>query len=571
MALSLGAMLTALAGRLIFIHLVSGEPLAKRASRQHYMRIPIRPIRGSLLDARLRILAGSVECPSVFADPGVMEDVSESAVQIAPVLGMARDEVYHKLAADPEARFVWLVRRAPPETAEAAKQARVRGLGLVGEGRRRYPNGALAAHVIGFVGREEQGLEGLEKLYDRRLAGRDGEAYVLADRRRRPIWTEPDQFLPAEDGQHLILTIDSAIQALVEAALAEVCEEFKAKCGSAIVMDPQTGAILAMANVPTFDPGRYAEFSGEARRNRAVADAYPPGSTAKPFFASKALEAGVVRRGEVIYCEDGFWAAERLHDAGHCYGDLTFEMILIKSSNIGMAKLGSRLGNRRLYDALAAFGFGRETGIWFPGEREGLVYPLARWTKYSTTRVPFGQEFAATPLQLVTAFTALANGGRMLRPKLLRGVLDSRGEVVQDLSAPEVLGQAVRPETARAIVQDILTQAIEVGTGKACRIPGYRVFGKTGTAQGVDPETGQVSHTRYISSFLAGVPADHPRVVVLVMVNEPDASLGFYGGKVAAPAAKKILEGTLQYLGIPPGEDTQPRAPTYLVSNELGP
>lgn len=571
LTLGLGAMLAALAGRLVFIYATSSDRLAERAARQHYMRVPIRPIRGSLLDTRLRILAGSVECRSVFADPHVIKDPSKAAVKVGPILGLGRDEVFRRITADRDSRFVWLARRVRPETAKAVRELGIYGIGLATEGRRRYPNGSLAAHVVGFVGIDEQGLEGLEKLYDKRLAGSEGEAFILADRRRRPIWSRPDQFVPAEDGQHLVLTLDAAIQAFAEEALAEAVETFEAESGAAVVMDPKTGAVLAMANVPTFHPARFADYPRHARRNRAITDPHPPGSTAKPYIAAKALDGGLVRLGETFYCEDGFWAERRLRDAGHAYGELTFEMIVIKSSNIGMAKLGVLMGNERLYAALHDFGFGSRTGLRMPGESTGKVYPLGRWTKYSTTRVPFGQEFSATPLQLATAFCAFANGGKLLRPKVVRCVMDTRGEIVLDLSGPEVVRLAMRPETARTMRHRVLRQVVEIGTGKNCRIPGYGVFGKTGTAQGVDPETGAVSHTRYIASFVAGAPVDDPRLVVLVSVNEPKKELGFYGGTVAAPAVRKILEQALEYLGVPRrDEDGEPvPVPTYLVRREV--
>jgi cell division protein FtsI (penicillin-binding protein 3) len=508
-----------------------------------------------------------VEVESVFADPFVVEDPADAAAKAAPVLGMTADELYRILAEDRKQRFVWLKRRVSPETAEAVQRLRVFGIGLAAEGERHYPNGSLAAHVLGFVGQDEQGLEGLEQMFDTRLAGRKGQAYILADRRRRPIWSEPDQFVPAEDGEHLVLTIDAMIQAWAEEAVAEAREKFHAASATAIVMDPRTGAILALANVPTFDPNRYSESPVDARRNRAVTDPSPPGSCAKPFFAAVALERNAVRLGEVLYCEDGYWAAAKLHDAGHRYGNLTFEEILIKSSNIGMAKLGKRLGNERLYAGLEAFGFGRRTGVWLPGESAGCVHPLARWTKYSTTRIPFGQEFSATPLQLLTAFAAIANEGRLVRPQIVRGALDGRGEVVADLAKPQIVGQAIRPETARTMIQQVLVGVVERGTGTACRLEGYRVFGKTGTAQKIDPETGAVSHTRFIGTFLGGAPAEAPRIVVLVSVNEPDRSLGYYGGTVAAPAVKKILQEALPYLGVSARPVVHEGSPTILASD----
>ncbi len=635
----LWAMLAALAGFLVYIGVVSAAPLAARASRQHHMRIPIQPLRGTIVDARLRVLAGSQETQSVFADPKVVADPVDAATKVAPVLGLDRDEVYRRLTEDAGVRYVWLRRGVTPETADAVRGLRLKGVAIVPdgdrtsvvadaktvtnvrtaassvssvlgldarevqrqlidaagprfvwlsrrvsretadavrkldidglelapEGVRHYPNGSLAAHVLGFVGGEEQGLEGLERLFNDRLAGKPGEMYVLADRKRRPIWIEPDNYVQAEDGQHLVLTIDATIQAVAEKALAETCTQFRAASGTAIVMDPKTGGILALANVPTYDPGRYGDFPVDARRNRAVTDTFPPGSSGKPFVAVKALEAGVVHFGEVIYCEEGYWAAAKLHDAGHSYGNLTFEQGLHKSSNIMMGKLGLRLGNERLHAALQAFGFGRASGVWLPGEAPGLVYPLAGWSKLSTTRVPFGQEYAVTPLQLVTAFAAFANGGKLMRPKILRSVLDSRGRVAVDLSEPEVVGQAMSPEAARQMIDKVLLGVVEEGTGKKGAIPGYQVFGKTGTAQKIDPGTRAVSHSRYLGTFLSGAPARDPRAVVLVAVNEPDKAIGYYGGTVAAPAAAKILEKTLTYLGVPPTEAVRDAGDARLV------
>lgn len=643
MAAGLGGMMAALAGHLIYIQIVSSQPLAQRAARQHYMRMPIQPMRGNILDTRLRVLAGSVEAKSVYADPKVIEDPAEAAAKVAaalridqgevyrkltqtpvnhlvwlkrgattkeaeavrdlglkgvtvvmesdradiwadakaidrpaevaarlqPVLGLNAEDTYRQLVEAAGPRFVWIQRRVSQEAAEAIRGLNLVGVGLVAEGHRNYPNGSLAAHVLGFVGVDEQGLEGIERLFNDRLRGRPGEAYVLADRRRRPIWIEPDRYCPAVDGQHLVLTIDATIQAITEEALAEVQKKFRAESASAVVMNPGTGAILAMANVPTFDPNRYADFPVEARRNRALTDTFPPGSSCKPFVACAALEAAVVRFGEVIYCEDGYWAEAKLHDAGHSYGNLTFEQGVAKSSNIMFGKLGVRLGNERLHEGLVRFGFGSRTGIWLPGEAPGLVYPVSRWSKLSTTRVAFGQEFMVTPLQMAVAFSAIANGGKLLKPKILRGALDSRGQVVADLSQPEVVGQPVSPSVARQLIDRALVAVVEEGTGTACRIPGYRVFGKTGTAQKIDPGTRTISHDRYMSSFLAGAPAERPQVVVCVMVNEPDKSLGYYGGTVAAPAARKILEQTLPYLGIPPSEPTSEKPGTHLVDHKV--
>ncbi|MFO8014465.1 MAG: penicillin-binding protein 2 [Phycisphaerae bacterium] len=574
LTVGLGALLLALAGYLVFIHVESAEALASRATRMHHMRYPVPATRGRILDARLRVLAGSQAGESVFADPRIVADPDEAARRVADVLGLDRDHVCRLLAEHPDRRFVWIRRRVPAATAEAVRELDLRGIALVTEGKRHYPNGSLAAHVLGFVGVDEQGLEGLEKVFDARLSGTPGEAYVLADLRRRPIWMRPGDFTPAEDGQSLVLTIDAVIQAAAEDALAQACEEFKAASGSVVVMDPRTGGVLAMANVPTFHPARYGAFPTDARRNRAVTDTFPPGSSGKPFVAARALEAGVVRFGEVFYCEDGYWPEARLRDAGHAYGNLTFEQGIIKSSNILLGKIGLRMGNARLHASLKAFGFGSRTGIWLPGEAPGLVFPLGRWTRLSTTRVPFGQEYAVTPLQMAVAFSAFASEGRILRPRILRGVLDGRGRVVARLTDPQSLGRPVRPATARRMIDRALVGVVEEGTGRRAQVPGYRVFGKTGTAQKVDPETGAISHSRYVAWFLAGAPADDPRIVIAVAVNEPDRSIAYYGGTVAAPVAQKILARALPYLGVEPSGEVPAEAAagrTLLVDQPLTP
>jgi len=549
---SLSALLVALAAYLVVIHVKSSDALAGRANRMHHMRYPILATRGRILDTRLRVLAGSQTCQSVFADPKIVEDHAEAARRVAAVLGGDRDTLYRQLHDNAGARFVWLERRVPAATAEAVCELGIRGISLVTEGKRHYPNGTLAAHVVGCVGIDEQGIEGLEAAFNKRLAGTPGEAYVLADLHRRPIWMRPDQFTPAQGGQNLVLTLDAVIQDSAEKALAEACEAFKAKSGCAVVLDPATGDILAIANVPTYDPACYNDFPTDARRNRAATDMFPPGSSGKPFVAARAIEEGVARFGEVIYCEDGYWPEARLHDAGHAYGNLTFEMGIIKSSNILLAKIGLRMGNRRLHEALTAFGFGRRTGQWLPGEAPGVVFPLSRWGRLSTTRVPFGQEYMVTTLQMASAFAAFANDGQRLEPRILRGVLDSRGRVVVRVAQPRVVGTPMSPRTARQMIDRALVGVVEKGTGRRGQVPGYCVFGKTGTAQKVDPATHAISHSRYVAWFLAGAPAEAPRLVVAVAVNEPDRSIGYYGGTVAAPVARKILERALPYLGVEP-------------------
>jgi cell division protein FtsI/penicillin-binding protein 2 len=563
--LGLGAMLASLAGFLVYIQITSSEALGDMASRQSHMHIPILPAPGSILDRNLRVLAMSVDTKSVFADPGVIVDADDVASRLGPLLRLPIDEVYSKITARPDSRFVWLARRVDPGTAAAVRRLNIAGVGMTTEYVRNYPNGQLAANVIGFVGDDGQGLEGLELMFDERLHGKPGESYVRVNRRHQPMWTESDQFVPAQDGQNIVLTLDSTIQAITEESLADACGKFNAMDACAIVMDPKTGAILAMANVPTFDPNHYGNYPVSSRRNICVTDTFPPGSSCKPFVGQLALEAKVVHFGEVIYCESGYWAEAKMHDAGHSYGYLTYEEGMAKSSNIMFGKLGMRLGNERLHDGLARFGFGQRTGVMLPGETTGMLFPTSRWRGIlSTTRVAIGQEFSTTPLQEITAFAAISNGGTLLKPKIIRGVMDSHGKVVVDLSEPEVVRQVCDGKVARQLIDLALVKVIEEGTGKTAQIAGFKCYGKTGTAQLLDPTTHAVSSSHHAGSFLMGLPAQNPQLVALVVVNEPRAG-GYYGGTIAAPAAKQILEQTASYLGISPTEPITPKSGAQLV------
>jgi len=328
--------------------------------------------------------------------------------------------------------------------------------------------------------------------------------------------------------------------------------DWKPASATAIVMDPHTGEILAMANRPTFNPEDPTEASADAWVNRAISDSYEPGSTFKPFIVSAALDWGIVKPEDQIDCHNGAYKmGPRLLHSHHPNGVLTVPEVVVKSDNIGMAQIGERMKNPGLYRAVQSFGFGRPTGIELPGESSGAVRPLRQWTPfYSTGSVPMGQELSVTPLQLITAFSALANGGELLRPRIVRAIVGPDGKTVQVFDKPEVIGRPIRAETASFVVESILTGVVERGTGRKAQVAGYSVFGKTGTAQ-KRTETGAYSHNRYVSSFIAGAPANHPEIVVLVMVNDPTNGKELFGGKVAAPATAEILRRTLTYRGVP--------------------
>jgi cell division protein FtsI/penicillin-binding protein 2 len=553
--------LLALVFRIGYINVVHRDSLIRRATRQHTGFRPALAQRGSIYDRRGRILAGSCLADSLFADPAILRDKEHSAELLQTIIGHPAGDILHRLSDDPDSRFVWLARNMPPEQVETftglARDDRY-GLGILNEPRREYPKGTLAGHVLGAVQMGEQGLKGLEGLelyYDELLASQNGFEKFIRDAAGRKIWLLPQDYRPPRNGNNVILTIDVVIQEFTERILEQTCEKYKAKSGCAVVMEPTTGEILAMACWPRIDPNRFNEHPADQRRNRVITDPFEPGSIFKPFVAVAALKHRVVNWQETIFCHNGEYttlAGRRLHDH-HGMGDLTFAQIVIKSSNIGMGILGERLGNDRLYDAMTSFGFGRRTGIDLRGESPGIVRPLAVWDNYSTTSVTMGHEVGATPIQLITAFSALANDGVILQPRLMRAVLDENGVVLRDNSRPREVARAIEREFAQAMVRQVLAQVITEGTGTKAKIPGYRVFGKTGTAQ--IAEKGRYKQDAFIASFLGGAPATAPKVTALVTIFEPDRRIGHFGGTVAAPAVKEILENTLKYLDVQPVEN----------------
>jgi cell division protein FtsI/penicillin-binding protein 2 len=411
------------------------------------------------------------------------------------------------------------------------------------------------AQTIGIVSRDGRGLEGVELRYDAHLRSRDGRRVSIYDARsrRRPIWSRLDRGSRPQDGGDVVLTLDAVVQSFLEDQIAETVTKFEAESGVGVVMSPITGDILAMGQYPTFDPNRYAASPPEARRNRVIGDALEPGSTFKPYVASGALANGFVSPGERIFCHLGqhYFGGRLIHDSSP-RGELTFEEILSKSSNIGMAIIGQRMGNQTIHRTVRSFGFGSPTGVDLPGEASGLVAPLARWTSYSTTSVPFGQEIAVTAIQLATGLCAIVNGGTLLKPRVTKALLGPDGELLESFDGPQVIRRVMPPDVADYMAQKVLLGVVKNGGGKTAALSDWQVLGKTGTAQiayadrpGYEPEA-------YMSSFIGAAPAENPQVVVVVMIRKPNPKLGYYGSKVAAPAVGRILEKTLSYLGVPP-------------------
>ena len=539
-----------LATRIVTLHLEHGEQLRGLAQKQRMVEEEILPRPGDLLDRQGRVLATSLETQSLFVAPRRISDKTQVAQRLAGVLGLDARMLSERLHSQAGKGFLWVQRRLSPEEVTAIRRLKLPAetWGFRTEYRRFHPQGVCAAQVLGQRTIDGVGQGGIEAVCDRRLRGEPGRRRLKLDARGRVLEVLPDPNRPVRQGENITLTLDVYIQLQAERVLDEVLAEWKPKSACAVVLDPHTGEVLAMASRPTWDPEHPEQAPPEAWTNRAIQDQYEPGSTFKPLIVAWGLDQGVIRRDEVLSCEHGEYRMGKrvLHDH-HPYGDLSIAEILAKSSNIGMAKIGERLTNPRLHAITVAAGFGNKTGIELPGESPGRVWPLKRWTRYSTGSIPMGQELTATPLQIANSLALLANGGSLVTPHIVR---PEEGEEARST----VRTQVIQKETADWLRQGPLVDVVAKGTGKKAAIPGYRVFGKTGTAQKVDPETGEYSRQLHVSSFVCGAPADHPRAVVIVSVDEPSVSVNgeHFGGSVAAPAAGRLLRKVLEYLRVPP-------------------
>jgi len=532
-------------GRVFQLCVLEGRALAELASRQHREQVALPPERGPIVDRHGEVLALTVESAAVYARPGKVDPDANPVPALARVLDLPPAVVQERL--NGRERFVWLLRDATVEQRNAIAALGLPGIGSESAHRRFYPGGTLAGQVIGFAGVDAQGLEGVELAYDRDLRGSAESLSVERDARGRRMLTEGTwQPLPRE-GARVELTIDAGLQRVAETELEAAVTARHAAAGVAIVMDPATGEILALANAPRFDPNDVAGSSAERWRNRVIADSYEPGSTFKGVLAAAAIEAGVVRPEDRFYCENGSYAIGRrvVHDH-EPYGWLTFADVIKHSSNIGAGKVGERLGAERLWSALRAFGFGQPTGIDLPGEVAGLVRPQQKWARINVFTTSFGQGIAVTPLQLLRAYAAIANGGQLMRPYIVRRLFAADGSLVRE-GKPEVVGQPISPKTA-SVVTTLLRGVVEGGTGTQAQIEGIAVAGKTGTAQKVDGKTGRYSPRDRMSSFIGFLPAEAPRLAILVVLDSPRTAT--YGGLVAAPVFRRIAEYEVDRLGL---------------------
>jgi len=537
----------AVAGRAFYLQVLRKDHLVKLAEKQHQRIVALTPGRGAIYDQHSVPLAVSIEMDSCYAETRNIESLPEAAAQLAPLLGLGAGELLAKLKAS--RNFVWLSRRMPPEQAKKVRELELDGIGFVKESKRFYPNSEVAAHVIGFTGVDPGGLEGVEKKYDSTILGNTGYLVTERDALGRDLSLKPGgEGKSGSKGSSVYLTLDKNVQYIAEKELALAVQKSGAKAGIALVMEPESGRVLAMANYPSFNPNSFAKSGPAALRNRAISDSFEPGSTFKIFLVASALENRVIRPSDSFDCENGSYSigGRTIHDT-HRYGVLNVPQILKYSSNIGAAKIGSRLGPERLYAALTGFGFGEKSDVDLPGEAGGVLRQQAKWYGVDLATISFGQGVTATALQIAGAVSAVANGGNLMKPYLVDRIVDDSGNVVKQF-APQVKRRVVSAETARTVARMMEGVVIEGGTGTNAAVEGYRVAGKTGTAQKVDPATRRYSAKR-TASFVGFVPLEKPRLTILVVIDEPKTSS--YGGVVAAPAFSAIAQQTLCYLKVP--------------------
>ena len=545
------------AARAFYLQVSQHERLTKLAEKQHLKTVPLTPARGTIADRNNAPLAVSIEMDSCFAEPRSMDDIPATAAKLSPVLGIAKADLVQKLQS--AKNFVWLQRRITPDLAKRIKELELDGIGFIKETKRFYPNAEVAGHVIGFTGVDPEGLEGVERRYDTVLLGNTGYLVTERDALGRDIALRGTVVKSASKGYNLTLTLDRNIQYIAEKELVKAVETSRAKGGIAIVMEPQSGKILAMANAPSFNPNAYSRYPTQVLRNKAVADSFEPGSTMKVFLIASALEERVVSPGDGFNCEGGSYTVggRTIHDT-HKYGRLSVSDILKYSSNIGAAKIGARMGSERLYRYLRGFGFGGRSAIDLPAEAAGYLRNSSGWYGIDLATISFGQGVSVTAVQLAAAFSAVANGGTLMKPYLVEKVLDDNGNVLKEYS-PESRQRVISEQTAKTVAKMMEGVAAEGGTGTNAAVDGFRVAGKTGTAQKVDPVTRGYSIDKRTASFIGFVPADRPRLTIVVIVDEPKTSP--YGGVVAAPAFGAIAQQSLCYLRVPPDrtERKQPK------------
>ncbi|MEW6574384.1 MAG: stage V sporulation protein D [Bacillota bacterium] len=562
---------TALIGRLAWLQLVRGEELERGAQENRLREITVEAKRGDICDRNGKVLVTSVSADSVVAMPAQIKaaEAAETADKLAPVLNMDRDVIYSRITQ--KKSFVWLKRKVDFQTAQRVRRLKLKGIELIEESRRQYNRGSLAAHVLGIVGVDNQGLGGVELSCQRDLVGKPGKIVIEQDATGRDIPAALRRLQQPIPGNNLVLTIDETIQYFVERELDKIVDTHHPASAVIIVMDPNNGEILALGNRPTFEPEKWRETPQSVwDRNPAIWQLYEPGSTFKIVTAAAGLAEGVVDANSRFHCPGFIKVADRRircwKAGGH--GSQSFEEVVQHSCNPGFIQVGLNLGRERFYKYVNAFGFGEYTGIDLPGEAKGILIPREKATNLNIATMAIGQSIAVTPIQLVTAAAAVANGGELVEPQLVRSVTSPEGKVLRTVEPHRV--RRVFPEEKARELQRLLENVVLKGTGVNAYLEGYRTAGKTGTAQVVGPTGGYVSG-KYVSSFIGFAPVDDPRLVTLVVVYEPKSGV-YFGSQVAAPVFKAVMEDALRYLGVPQQAGLEkPQQPWFMVEEEPKP
>ncbi len=541
---------TAICAKAVYLQVVRGSWLSEKAASQYEVSCRSYGKRGTIYDANLKELAISIDVTSIAAHPPKIENVPSIAKSLSIILKINRTSLTGKLASNK--KFVWIKRKVTPKEAEAVKNLNITGVDFITEHKRFYPHKTLAAQVLGFTNIDDYGLEGLEFYYNEHLQGSASQYTILKDALGRGFDAEKTAGLNYK-GDNLVLTIDSVIQYITEKALEESVKVFSAKSGMAIVMVPKTGAILAMAHYPFFNPNAINNFSQKIWRNRIITDAFEPGSTMKIFAAASAIETGSCSPNSIFYCENGAYKVGKhvIHDS-HEHGWLSLQQIIKYSSNIGAVKFSAITGPKSLYKTLRDFGFGAKTEIDCPGETVGILSPYKQWTKIDAGTISFGQGISVSALQLISATSAIANKGVLMKPYIVQAITDQNGQLIKSFG-PRKVKRVISEKTAGTLAMIMKTVITEGGTGVNAALEGYSVCGKTGTAQKLD-EQGKYAPGKYVSSFIGFLPEKMPKAVILVVIDEPEKQ--HYGSIVAAPAFKKIARKTLNYMNIRPKNNT---------------
>jgi cell division protein FtsI (penicillin-binding protein 3) len=535
------------AARLVWVQGLASSRYQTLAADQRLRKIVLPSHRGSVFDRNGAELAISLDMKTIFANPHFVPDAKAAAAALAPVLGTDAAALASKLSEN--SGFVYLARKVDPKVAGAVAALGIPGIESISEPKRFYPSGRIASHVVGFSGTDNVGLAGIESAYDKLLAGSPGSLVVERDPQGTSIPVGRYQRVAPVSGDDVVLTIDREIQYATESSLAAAVDSYHAQGGSIVVMRPQTGEVLALANWPDFDPNDAASAPAEARKNRAVIDVYEPGSANKVITAAAALESGVVKPSDVIAVPDSLKVATKVfHDAhGHGVENLSFTDIIQQSSNVGTIKVAMSLGKDRLYSYLQKFGYGKPTGLGFPGEAPGILPQVSKWWNTSLPTMAIGQGVAVTPMQIMSVYATVANGGVAVRPRLVEATVDSSGR--RHPAQPSPPRRVILPQTANTLTRILLgVTESKLGTGRLAAVDGYQVAGKTGTAQ--KPRTDAPGYSGYVSSFIGFAPAAQPQLLVGVVLDNPTP---IWGGYSAAPTFHDVMQFALRHLGIGPG------------------